>query len=110
MLLKPETITNILKKYIFLQVTASDTLEFLHEHVGVQPVLSHAFSAGNYMWSEVLVKASANLERYEPTLTRVKGQVFDSPPGTPPIFQRGFAIALFPQHAFLCFLFERIIT
>ncbi|XP_014272599.1 transmembrane protein 53-B isoform X2 [Halyomorpha halys] len=104
------TIWKVLWPVIGSQVVAGDVVEFLHDHEKFQPLFVHGFSAGNYLWSESLVKIAGNLERYKNVMDRIRGQVLDSPPSTPPAFQKGFAIALFPNNPLLSFLFENTIT
>ncbi|CAH1392172.1 unnamed protein product [Nezara viridula] len=104
------TIWKVLWPVIGSQVVAANVVEFLHDHEKFQPLFVHGFSAGNYLWSEALVKIAGNMERYKSVMDRIRGQVLDSPPSTPPAFQRGFAIALFPNNPILSFLFENTIT
>ncbi|XP_014272594.1 uncharacterized protein [Halyomorpha halys] len=92
------------------QVTASNILEFIHENKRFQPILVHGLSSGTYVWSEVLVKVAADIQKYEKTINRVKGQIFDSPPSAPPEFQKAFAKALFVKIPFLSYLFENSLT
>ncbi|XP_014272595.1 transmembrane protein 53-B [Halyomorpha halys] len=104
------TVWKVIWPMIGAQVVATDIVEFLRDHENFQPLFVHGFSAGNYLWSEALVKISGNMERYKSVMDRVRGQVFDSPPSTPPAFQRGFAMALFPNNALLSCLFEYAIS
>ena len=94
---------------LFEQVSASFILDFIHENEGYITIFAHGLSCGTYVWSEVLVKAAADMKKYESTLNKIKGQVFDSPPAPPPLFQKSFSVAVFPNNYILSLIVEYII-
>lgn len=82
------------------QIIAEETLSFLNENKGFQPLLVHGFSVGGYLWGEILVLMNNDLEKYKPLIDRIKGQVWDSTPDITE-FAKGFPHAIFPKNAVL---------
>lgn len=83
------------------QIAAQDVVQFLEENQQFNPLLVHGFSAGGYVWGEVLVKLNEDLEKYKKSIiSRIKGQIWDSTPDITE-FAKGFPHALFPSNPIL---------
>lgn len=82
------------------QVVAADTVNFLDDNRGFQPILIHGFSVGGYVWGEALVKMNQDLNKYRGIIERIKGQVWDSTPDITE-FSKGFPHAVFPNNTVL---------
>ncbi|XP_050682903.1 uncharacterized protein LOC126978178 [Leptidea sinapis] len=57
----------------------------------------HGFSVGGYVWSEAMVQAMKDSQRYQPVLDRVKAQVWDSPADITEV-PVGIPWAMFPNN------------
>lgn len=68
----------------------------------------HGFSVGGYLWGEVLVKFSKNLNKYQSVTGRICGQIFDSGVDVNEI-PTGFPSAVFPNNPVLRLTFEKYI-
>ncbi|KAK7870004.1 hypothetical protein R5R35_011971 [Gryllus longicercus] len=82
------------------QVLGADLLRFLHINGCYQPLMLHGFSVGGYVWAETLVKINEDLKKYQPTIDRFVGQVWDSVADITEI-PVGFPKAVFPNNPIL---------
>ncbi|XP_069362377.1 transmembrane protein 53-like [Maniola hyperantus] len=60
------------------------------------PYMVHGFSVGGYVWSEAMVHAMTDEEKYQPVLDRVEAQVWDSVADITEV-SVGVPLALFPN-------------
>ncbi|XP_026751583.2 uncharacterized protein LOC128199942 [Galleria mellonella] len=81
------------------QLIAADLIKFISEN-GHKPLVVHGFSVGAYVWSEGLVYAMKNKEKYMPVLDRVAAQIWDSAADVTEI-PYGFPAAVFPNNKFM---------
>lgn len=82
------------------QLVAEDILKFLSRNECYQQCLLHGFSVGGYLWAEVMVRMSLDLERYQPVIDRIIGQIWDSAADVTEI-PVGLPRAVFPKNAVL---------
>lgn len=43
-----------------------------------RPVMVHGFSVGGYLWGEVMNLMSKDLNKYQPVIDQIAGQIWDS--------------------------------
>lgn len=62
------------------QVLALDLLTFLSTNESYAPIVIHGFSAGAYVWAEVMVHMLKDIKspKYQSVLTRIQAQIWDS--------------------------------
>lgn len=79
------------------QLVARDTLKFIDINYLYSPIMLHGFSVGAYLWGEALVQMAAELNKYQPVIDKVVGQVWDSAADITEI-PVGFPMAVFPNN------------
>ncbi|KAM3966109.1 uncharacterized protein ACR2FA_012981 [Aphomia sociella] len=81
------------------QIIGTNLIKFMAEN-SHNPLVLHGFSVGAYVWSEGLVYAMKNKQKYQPVLDRVVAQVWDSAADVTEI-PHGFPAAVFPKNKFM---------
>lgn len=87
---------------------ARDLLKFLQSNKTSKPIIIHGFSAGAYVWSEAMLQMQKDLPMYQPLLTQIKAQIWDSIADVTemPI---GISKTVFPNNSFLEWLTRSIL-
>jgi len=91
------------------QVVAKDILSFMSLNDKYNTTILHGFSVGGYLWGEVLNMMQQDLTKYQPTMNRIVGQIWDSVvdfEGIP----TGLPRAVFPNNAVLRSSLEKYVT
>jgi hypothetical protein len=60
------------------QIIAKDAVTFMLNNSNYSPVLLHGFSVGAYQFGECMVHMAREIDKYQPLLDRIQGQVWDS--------------------------------
>jgi esterase/lipase len=79
------------------QQVAEDVVKFLSNNDNYRQVILHGFSVGGYLFGECLAHMNADRKKYESTINRIVGQIWDSAADITEI-PVGVPKALFPRN------------
>lgn len=83
-----------------LQLVARDLVNFMSQNELYKPTMIHGFSVGGYLWGEALNIMSQDIKKYQPIISQISGQIWDSVvdfEGIP----TGMPKAMFPDNAIM---------
>ncbi|CAB0016824.1 unnamed protein product [Nesidiocoris tenuis] len=92
------------------QVVAEQLLSVLEsQDRSQQRLIVHGFSVGAYLWGEALVRMNSDLTRYQPLMSNIVGQIWDSAADVTET-SKGLPFAMFPKNAFLRSTMEKYVN
>lgn len=79
------------------QVIARDVLTFMTNNQQYSSTMLHGFSISGFVWGQVMAQMSQDMDKYQPVLDNIVGQIWDSPVDVEGISQ-GMGTAMFPNN------------